>query len=335
MFPMLRVLIKRLIGMNLTCLGLLDQILLVLRVWQIQSLLLLDLVRSTLLHTWVLHKDIAVASLDLLWRALALVVAEGGAGVLPHARGSDGIVVLGVQSTTDAALMGLVSWVLNLVWWLVNHVLLELSAVLVLHWDRLHRLLLSVHVIIRIWIHFHVLMLILSGRQLMSSDRWPSALVLWMARRFGIGTHWNSVASAVAVLLLHLSIQSLSFVEYLHKLVIDFITVELSQDLFLVLKLVLWLFCLLGSLLFLYKSVCILWLWMFLLLVPRGNQILTVALCSSFRWGASLGLLSVVWLVPLAALLHVLLIEGLSVASHAQILLICVAEVVIVDDMHG
>jgi hypothetical protein len=39
--------------------------------------------------------------------------------------------------------------------------------------------------------------------------------------------------------------------------------------------------------------------------------------------------------VPLAALLHVLLIEGLSVASHAQILLICVAEVVIVDDMHG
>lgn len=329
------VFVKWFVCVDLASLIWLNQVLLILWVWQVQSFLLLDFVRTTFGHALAWDKDVGGAALHLFCRAF-IVVAEGWPSILSHAGGADCVVVFCVQSATNAAFVHLVSWVLNLVLLLVDHVLLELSAILlVLHWNRLHWLLLTMHIVaIWIWIYLHILMLVLSRRQLMSSDCWSSTLVLGMTRRFSIGTHWNSVAAAVSILFLHLGVQCFSFIENLHQFFKYFITVELSQDLFLMLKLILRLFSLLSSLLLLDKSVRILGFGLFVLVASRCNQILAVTLRSSFGRSASLGLLSVIWLLSLAGLRHLLLIERLSVATHAQVLLVCVSKVVIVYNMH-
>jgi hypothetical protein len=72
--------------------------------------------------------------------------------------------------------------------------------------------------------------------------------------------------------LLELVIKLLSVIKYLQKLIIDFITIELFKDILLVLKLILWLFGLLCSLLLLDHRESIFWLLSF--------DVLTMGLCT-------------------------------------------------------
>ena len=82
----------------------------------------------------------------------------------------------------------------------------------------------------------------------MASNDWLSTLIL----RLWFLIQRNPLT--ILVFLLQLIIEFLPLIEDLHKLIINLVTVELLKDIFLMLKLILWLFCLLGSLLFLYDS---------------------------------------------------------------------------------
>lgn len=88
----------------------------------------------------------------------------------------------------------------------------------------------------------------------MASDHWLSTRILWLLFRA------QAMPLAVLVLLLQLIVEPLPIIENLHELVIHFVTVELLEDILLVLKLVLRLLSLLSSLLFLNDGECILWL---------------------------------------------------------------------------
>jgi len=201
-------------------------------VWQVQRLLFLYFIRSALLHARiVLDEDIAAADWHLFSWTLSrsLVVAERRPRVLSHTRCwcANSVVILRVKSTSNSALVHLISWILNWTWWLIDHILLVLSTVLVFHWNWLHGLLLiSIHIIELIRVYLRVLMLILSRRNhLMASCSWTSTWILRMVWRFCVGTHWNSVASLTFIFFFHLIIQGLSIMKNLHKFFINFITI--------------------------------------------------------------------------------------------------------------
>ena len=254
-------------------------------------------------------------------------MAEWWSCVLSCTRSTNSVVVLCVQSTTDSAFVHLISWVLNRIWRLVDHILLELSTVLVFHWDRLHWLLLVVvHVVIKlIRIDFDILLL--TWWNLMASYSWTCAWILWV---IWFSTHRYSITTSI--FFFHLLIQRFSLIEYLHQFFIHFVTIKLFQNLFLMFKLILRLFGLFRSLLFLNESISILWFCS--LLTPWCYKILSVTLSSSFGWCACFWLLSVVWFLIVALLILLLLIERLSITTHAQILLICGSEIVVVYNVH-
>ena len=328
----LRILVKRLVCMNFTWLILLYQVLLILWVWQIQCLLFLNFVWSTLYHWWwVADEDVGVvtSSLCMFGRTLtiALIVAEWWSCVLSCTRRSNSVVVLRVQSASDSTLVHLISGVLNRIRRLVDYILLELSAVLILHRNGLHRLLLVVvHVVAElVWVYFDVLLL--TWWHLMASYSWSCAWVLWVV---WFSAHWYSVASSI--LFLHLLVQGFSLIENPHQFFIYLVAIKLFQNLLLMLKLVLRLLGLLRSLLLLNQCIGIFWLGC--LLASWCDEILAVALSSSFGWRARLWLLAVVWFVGLARLVLMLLNERLGVATHAQILLICISEIIVVYNVH-
>jgi hypothetical protein len=96
-----------------------------------------------------------------------------------------------------------------------------------------------------------------------------------------LSTH-NRSRSWWLILFLHIGVKLLSFIEDLHQLGIHLVTVQLLQDVLLVIELILWLFGLLGSLLFLDQGVSVLWSRSWFL------DVLTMALSSTFcyllRW---------------------------------------------------
>lgn len=81
------------------------------------------------------------------------------------------------------------------------------------------------------------------------------------------------------LLLVHLAVQSFSFIEDLHQFLVYLVRIQLLQDVLLVLKLVLWLFLLLQSLLLLDSCVSILGLFGSLVL-GHFFEVLTMALSS-------------------------------------------------------
>lgn len=91
---------------------------------------------------------------------------------------------------------------------------------------------------------------------LMVSDDWLGARVLLLGLRL-LPQHRGRIPTR-GLLLLHLTVESFSLFEYLHKLVVHLIAVELLQDLLLVFELVLRLAGLLRLLLLLYECVGVL-----------------------------------------------------------------------------
>lgn len=71
---------------------------------------------------------------------------------------------------------------------------------------------------------------------------------------------WSFLALTKLLFLVHLTIKCLSFIKYLHKLIIDFIWIQSFENILLMFKLILRLFSLLKSLLLLNNSIGILWL---------------------------------------------------------------------------
>jgi len=99
---------------------------------------------------------------------------------------------------------------------------------------------------------------------------WFCTLVLWLFR-----THyWSTLFS---VFFFHLRIEKFPFFKYFHQFSIYFITIQLFQNVLLMIKLILRLFCLFSSLLSLDYTKSIL---RFLLLF----NILTMTLCTSFLY---------------------------------------------------
>lgn len=173
-----------------------------------------------------MYKDITIAGVLNLFSwtlARSLVVAEWWSSV-SYARcwSTNSVIVLGIKSCSNSTLVHLISWILNRIWWLINYILLELCAVLVFHWNRLHWLLLIlIHIVELIWIYLDVLMvwilLNLSRWTYLSSYSWTSTLIFWLIWTFGISTHWNSIASSWnSVFFFHLIIQGFSIIKYLH-----------------------------------------------------------------------------------------------------------------------
>ena len=124
-------------------------------------------------------------------------------------------------------------------------------------------------------------MLVVSLKNVVRPSYWLHTVCLWSS----FCTHQSLVCSVVAclVFLLHLSVEFFSFLEDLHQLAIHFITVQRLQDVLLVLELVRRLFGLLSPLLFLNHRVCIFWFaWLFLRVLSKLGQVLTMTLCSRF-----------------------------------------------------
>lgn len=69
-----------------------------------------------------------------------------------------------------------------------------------------------------------------------------------------LAENWRCI-SACGLLLLHLAVECLPLLEYLHQFVVDLITIELFEDLLLMLELVLRLASLLSLLLLLDQSI--------------------------------------------------------------------------------
>lgn len=115
-----------------------------------------------------------------------------------------------------------------------------------------------------------MLLLIVIVQIWISSLNWFCALVLWL-----FCTHdWSTLFS---VFFFHLRIEKLPFFKYFHQFSIHFITIQLFQNVLLMIKLILRLFCLFSSLLSLYYTKSILRLLLLL-------NILTMTLSTSFLY---------------------------------------------------
>ena len=150
--------------------------------------------------------------------------------------------------------MYLVTWVILLISFCICNVLLKLWVVLELNWDLLNWQL-AIICIYLIRVSFLLLTIIL---WLLVGDAWVSSLQRFSTLVFRLfSTHnWSLILSSI--FFFHLLIQGFSLFKYFHQFGIYFITIQLFQNVFLVIKLILWLFCLLCSLLCLYNTKSIL-----------------------------------------------------------------------------
>lgn len=215
--------------------------------------------------------------------SIFLLVAKGAASVLSCATWAHSIVILGIESSSNTWLMHLIPWIGRLIVCIFN-ILLELRVILILHWNLLNIL----RRLIVVWVQFYILLiavLILVGIIQIASLNRLSTLILRL-----LSTHYWS---DIFIFFFHIGIKYFSFFKDFHQLGINLITIQLLQNAFLMIKLILWLLGLLSSLLLLNKSVSIFWTrWCFF-------DILSVRLSSSFCW------LSYWWLLTILTIIFV------------------------------
>lgn len=89
-------------------------------------------------------------------------------------------------------------------------------------------------------------------------DTWVSSLQRLSTLVFRLFSTHNCSLFLSSIFFFHLLVQSFSLFKYFHQFSIHFITIQLFQNVFLVIKLVLWLFCLFSSLLCLNNTKSIL-----------------------------------------------------------------------------
>lgn len=143
-------------------------------------------------------------------------------------------------------------------------------------------------------------------------------LVDWKSLRVFVTEFRANLGASFAIQLL---VESLSFIEYFHQFLVDFIRIQLSQNMLLVLKLVLRLFRLLSPLLFLNQSVSVFWGTLVLrwaLILAYGN-VLPMAL-SSFRNCVDYLLRLVIARWTILSRIKTLLLSHLSVNSIDSLL---------------
>ena len=187
------------------------------------------------------------------------------------------ICILCIQSSTNSRFDDLVSRILLLRILLIDNILLELSWLL-LRWVLVclfQRNLLDIHLLLLhstltnyrclIWIEPRFLLIIhIRWLDYYTSDIW--AIFKWIissymssynrfcTRVFRLLCFWVNAKSIIIWLLLlrsflslHLFVESFTLLEYLHQFCINLVTVQLLKNVLLMLKLILWLFCLFSS----------------------------------------------------------------------------------------
>ena len=214
-----------------------------------------------------------------LGRSVVIHIWKTALGVLSTVDAAH-LVVFGVKTTSDSTLLNSISRVLDLLLILIDHILLELRIILcIFDLYLLHACVVWVASTVVVWVLVEMLISGGSGlfcKHLVTSTNWPHTLV------FGLLLRGNTYSIILLrgvwlfLLLLHLTIESFSLIEDLHKFTIHFVAVQLLKDIFLMFKLILRLFGLLRSLLLLNHGVCILWL------ISLGWYLLSVRLSSLF-----------------------------------------------------
>jgi len=230
-----------------------------------------EVVLHTLVH--IVDEDgICLLNSSLFLRTLAShVVWETRVGIDLTSDSAHVVVIFSVKTTTDAWILGIVSWI-SIIWLLVHDILLELGVILLTLFHK--NLLLTLLVLTaRVRIIHLIDILLMLGRlgirkDLVASTHRPNTLVLWL-----FWTNWQSVRFLGKVFF-HLSVKFFSLFKDFHKFWMNFFTIKSFQDIFLMFKLILRLLCLFSSLLFLNHRIRVFWLSCLLLCIDLLAQIL-------------------------------------------------------------
>ena len=321
------------------------------------------LLRSTWTSSYwiVIHITVLIELNGLAGTLSTMNLIKWRLGILSCSSRDHAISILCIQSSTNSRFNHLISRILLLWILLVYDVLLELSLlrwVLVLLFQRnllnihllLHPTLTNYRCLIRIqpgfllivdvrWLNYYpgnvgtIFKLIIS-RDMPSNN----GLCAWIFRLLCFRINTKSIVIWLfwlrSFLSLHLFVEGLTLLEYLHEFCINLITVQLLKDVFLMLKLILWLFCLFSSHLLLQLSISVLRFGLlcfcsaFLTWVRFGKHILTMRLCSLtglllllvMRYAISMWLPWLVCLLPTVRLVIAVWILILASSSRGALL---------------